>query len=151
MSDRSPRWSFLPEPLPGSSEPAGLEAAAPDYEVPPLPEEARPRAIASAGEPTVPVEAGPTGRLHVRFGAGIPPDVLQGAMATVRDLLRLRPGTTRVTVHLPQGQGRSPLPMELRSGVAYDADLLADVSRRLRPEICALELLPESDALGAPA
>jgi len=140
-----------PEPLPGSSEPADLEAAAPDFEVPALPEEARPRAIASAAEPTVPIEAGPAGRLHVRFGAGVEPDVLAGAMATVRDLLRSRPGTTRVTVHLPQGPGRAALPMELRSGVAYDADLVADVGRRLRPEICVLELVLSDDALGASA
>ncbi|HEY4945395.1 MAG TPA: hypothetical protein VIH94_04520, partial [Candidatus Limnocylindrales bacterium] len=87
----------------------------------------------------------------VRFGAGVEPDVLAGAMATVRDLLRSRPGTTRVTVHLPQGPGRAALPMELRSGVAYDADLVADVGRRLRPEICVLELVLSDDALGASA
>jgi hypothetical protein len=140
-----------PEPLPGSWEPADLEAAAPDFEVPSLPEEARPRAIASAAEPTVPIEAGPAGRLHVRFGAGVEPDVLAGAMATVRDLLRSRPGTTRVTVHLPQGHGQVALPMELRSGVAYDADLVADIGRRLHPEICVLELVLSDDALGASA
>jgi hypothetical protein len=140
-----------PEPLPGSWEPADLEAAAPDFEVPSLPEEARPRAIASAAEPTVPIEAGPAGRLHVRFGAGVEPDVLAGAMATVRDLLRSRPGTTRVTVHLPQGHGQAALPMELRSGVAYDADLVADIGRRLHPEICVLELVLSDDALGASA
>ena len=74
-------------------------------------------------------------------------------MATVRDLLRSRPGATRVTVHLPQGQGRAALLMELRAGVAWDADLVADVSRRLRPEICTLELELERevDALGASA
>jgi hypothetical protein len=140
-----------PDPLPGSSEPADLEAAAPDYEAPPLPEEERERAVASAAEPTAPVEAGPTGRLHVRFGAGIAPEVLQAAMATVRDLLRSRPGATRVTVHLPQGQGRPALPMELRAGVAYDADLVAEVSRRLRPDICTLDLELEGDPLRASA
>jgi len=34
---------------------------------------------------------GPAGRLHVRFGVGIGPDVLQPAMATVRDILRGHP------------------------------------------------------------
>jgi hypothetical protein len=121
--------------------------------VPELPEEARDRAVASAAEPTLPVEAGPAGRLHVRFGAGIAPEVLQAAMATVRDLLRSRPGATRVTVHLPQGHGRADLPMELRAGVAYDVDLVTDVSRQLRPEICTLELEleVETDALRASA
>jgi len=140
-----------PAPLPGSSEPSDLEAAAPDYEAPPLPEEERERAVASAAEPTAPVEAGPAGRLHVRFGAGIAPEVLQAAMATVRDLLRSRPGATRVTVLLPQGQGRAALPMELRAGVAYDADLVAEVRRRLRPDICTLDLELEGDPLRASA
>ena len=116
-----------------------------------MPEEERERAVASAAEPTAPVEAGPTGRLHVRFGAGIAPEVLQAAMATVRDLLRSRPGATRVTVHLPQGQGRPALPMELRAGVAYDADLVAEVSRRLRPDICTLDLELEGNPLRASA
>jgi DNA polymerase-3 subunit alpha len=140
-----------PVPLPGSSEPADFEVAAPDLDAPPLPEEARPQAVASAGGPTRPVEAGPAGRLHVRFGVGIGPDVLQPAMATVRDILRGHPGGTRVIVHLPQGAGRAALPMELRSGVAYDAELVADVGRRLRPEICSLELVLADDAFDVSA
>ena len=140
-----------PAPLPGSSEPVDFEMAAPDLDAPPLPEEERPQVIASATGPTRPVEAGPAGRLHVRFGVGIGPDVLQPAMATVRDILRVHPGGTRVIVHLPQGAGRTALPMELRSGVAYDAELVADVGRRLRPEICTLELVLQDDVLGASA
>jgi len=54
-------------------------------------------------------------------------------------------------VHLPQGHGRPALPMDLRSGVAYDAELIMDVGRRLRPEICRLELVLQDDALGASA
>ncbi len=140
-----------PAPLPGSSEPVDFEMAAPDLDAPPLPEEERPQAIASATGPTRPLEAGPAGRLHVRCGVGIGPDVLQPAMATVRDILRLHPGGTRVIVHLPQGAGRTALPMELRSGVAYDAELVADVGRRLRPEICTLETVLQDDVLGASA
>jgi hypothetical protein len=142
-----PTAAMPPVPLPGSSEPIDFEVAAPDLDVPPLPEEARPQAVASASGPTRPVEAGPAGRLHVRFGGGIGPDVLQPAMATVRDILRGHPGGTRVIVHLPQGAGRAALPMELRSGVAYDAELVADVGRRLRPEICTLELVLADEAL----
>jgi hypothetical protein len=43
--------------------------------------------------------------------------------------------------------------MELRAGVAYDVDLVTDVSRQLRPEICTLELEVEveSDAVRASA
>jgi hypothetical protein len=55
----------------------------------------------------------------VRFAAGIWADDLQAAMSDVRDVLRSRPGATRVTIHLPQGEGRPALPMELRAGVAY--------------------------------
>jgi hypothetical protein len=146
-----PTAAMPPVPLPGSSEPIDFEVAAPDLDAPPLPEEARPQAVASAAGPTRPVEAGPAGRLHVHFGVGIGPDVLQPAMATVRDILRGHPGGTRVIVHLPQGAGRAALPMELRSGVAYDAELVADVGRRLRPEICTLELVLQEDALGASA
>ena len=42
--------------------------------------------------------------------------------------IRSRPGATRVVLHVPQGGGRDALPMELRVGVAYDADLLGEVT-----------------------
>jgi len=129
-----------PEPLAGAPEPSDLEAAAPEREEPPLPDEARAAVVASASAPTQPVEAGPAGRVNVRFADGLPADELQAAMAAVRDLFRARPGQTRVTVHLPQGTGRPPLPMELRSGVAYDAELAAEVARRLGPGRVALDL-----------
>jgi DNA polymerase-3 subunit alpha len=138
-----------PEPLPGDLEPPDLAAVAPDREEPPLPDEAREAAVGAATARTQPREAGPAGRLHVRFAPGLPADELQAAMAAVRDLFRDRPGSTRITVHLPQGAGRPPLPMELRSGVAYDAELSAEVARRLRPGIVALDLA--SDAAPAPA
>ena len=140
-----------PEPLTGSLEPDDLEAVAPDREEPPLPDEARAAALAGATGPTQPREAGPGARLHVRFAPGIPSDELPAAMTTVRDVLRGRPGPTRVTVHLPQGSGRPPLPMELRSGVAYDAELVAEVARRVRPGLVELALAGEPDAAGAPA
>ena len=129
-----------PEPVTGTVEPADLEALAPDREEPPLPDEARAAARGVASAQTAPREAGPDGRLHVRFSAGIPADDLQAAMAEVRDVLRSRPGATRVTIHLPQGPGRPALPMELRAGVAYDAELAAEVGRRLRPGIAELTL-----------
>ena len=61
-------------------------------------------------------------------------------MEQVRTVLRSRPGTTRVVLHLPQGGGRDALPMELRSGVAYDAELLAEVGRRFGDGIVDLRL-----------
>ncbi len=140
-----------PEPVPGSQEPADLAAVAPDREEPPLPEEARAAALQVASAPTAPREAGPGGRLHVRFAVGLPTDELQAAMATVRDVLRSRPGQTLVTVHLPQGPGRSALPMDLRAGVAYDAELAAEVSRRVRPGLVELALSADADGASASA
>ncbi len=140
-----------PEPVPGSLEPPDLAAVAPDREEPPFPEEARTAALQVATAPTVPREAGPGGRLHVRFAAGIPTDELQAAMAAVRDVLRNRPGQTLVTVHLPQGSGRPALPMDLRAGVAYDAELAAEVARRLRPGVVELALAADAGGVAASA
>ncbi len=140
-----------PEPVPGSQEPADLAASAPDREEPPFPEEARAAALQVAAAPTVPREAGPGGRLHVRFAAGLPTDELQAAMAAVRDVLRGRPGQTPVTVHLPQGPARPALPMDLRAGVAYDAELVAEVSRRVRPGVVRLALAADADGIAASA
>jgi len=75
----------------------------------------------------VPNEANPSQVLHVRFSRG---ESAERTMEELRGLIRARPGGTRVILHLPGSRG-SELPMELRSGVAYDADLLAEVSRRL--------------------
>jgi hypothetical protein len=99
-----------------------------DDDEPPLPEEALARAADAAAAPTVPVEAGADQVLHVRFnlGAGT-----ERAMEEFRTLIRSRPGATRVVIHVPTGRGAAELPMELRTGVAYDAELLAEVGRRL--------------------
>jgi hypothetical protein len=97
---------------------------------PALPDEARSRVAAEASAATDPVEAARAGSvLHVRF-AGVPAAQLVSAMEAFRQLARDRPGETRVIVHVP-AQGGSALPMELRSGIAYDAELLAEVRRRL--------------------
>ena len=55
----------------------------------------------------------------------------EGAMEAFQQLIRARPGSTRVVIHVPTGRTGSELPMELRTGVAYDAELLAEVGRRL--------------------
>jgi len=126
--------AFLPPIDPG--EPVATYLEAPDFgapgadddDEPPLPDEARARAADAAVAPTVPVEAGPGQVLHVRFhlGAGT-----EQAMEEFRTLIRSRPGGTRVVLHVPSGRGAAELPMELRTGVAYDAELLAEVARRL--------------------
>jgi hypothetical protein len=64
-----------------------------------------------------------------------------GAMETFKAVLRDRPGGTRVVIHVPASAGGDPLPMELRRGVAYDAELLAEVRRRLGDGVIDLRLV----------
>jgi hypothetical protein len=60
-------------------------------------------------------------------------------MEELRAMLKERPGATRVVFNLP-GPGGGTLPMEVRGGVAYDAELLSDVQRRLGEGLVRLEL-----------
>jgi len=120
-----------PEPVPAYREPDGIALAGPERdEEPPLPDEASVPAAAAAQASTAPVSAGPGNVLHVRFTSGAGTDRVVTAMEEFRRLLRDRPGATRVVLHVPASAG-DPLPMELRRGVAYDADFLAEVQRRL--------------------
>ena len=107
---------------------------------PPIPDEPRLRLVTEAFASTVPAEADPSRVLHVRFAAGAGADLVVSGMEALREILRGRPGETRVVIHVPQGSGRDPLPMELRTGVAWDAELLAEVRRRLGEGIVELEL-----------
>ena len=66
----------------------------------------------------------------MRFSGGAGADRVVSAMEEFKSLLRDRPGATRVVLHVPAGPGDA-LPMELRRGVAYDAELLAEIQRRL--------------------
>ena len=61
-------------------------------------------------------------------------------METFKAVLRDRPGATRVVIHVPASGGGAALPMELRRGVAYDAELLAEVRRRLGDGLVELRL-----------
>ncbi len=118
-----------------------FEALAPDRDdEPALPEEARRWIVAEANAVTSPAEAGPSRILHLRFSSAAAADRLVVAMEEVRTVLRGHPGATRVVIHLPQGPGRDALPMELRSGVAYDAELVAEMRRRLADGVVELEL-----------
>jgi DNA polymerase-3 subunit alpha len=129
-----------PEPVPTYREPADVGVAASDTDdEPALPDEARDRAVTADRAPTSPLAAGPGSILHVRFSGAAGTDRLVGAMEQVRTVLRSRPGPTRVILHLPQGGGEA-LPMELRSGVAYDAELLAEMGRRLGDGVVDLRL-----------
>jgi hypothetical protein len=128
------------EPVPTYLETPGAAAAddATDDE-PSVPDEARERIIAAATADE-PVEAGPQTVLHVRFEGAAAPDRLVAAMEQVKELLRARPGGTRVIIHVPAAGGGTALPMELRRGVAYDAELLAEVRRRLGDGLVDLRL-----------
>jgi DNA polymerase-3 subunit alpha len=132
------------EPIPTYAEPVGLTgpgttgATEPDDE-PALPDEARDRAAVASQAPTSQVETQPDQVLHVRFG-GATSDRLILAMETFKTLLRERPGATRVVLHVPAPSGGGSLPMELSRRVAYDAELLSEVRRRLGDGLVDLSL-----------
>lgn len=128
------------EPIPTYAAAGPTNGPASDRdEEPALPDEARAREAEAVVAPTIPLEApGANQVMHVRFG-GAPADKLVRAMETFRQLTRERPGDTRVVVHVP-APGGSALPMELKQTVAYDADLLAEVGRRLGEGVVQISL-----------
>ena len=129
------------EPIPTYSEPGGFDGLDRDRDVEPaLPDEARDRAAGEAAAVTPPLDPSPGAILHVRFAGGAGTDRVVGAMEAFRGLLVERPGATRVVLHVPAPSGGSALPMELRRGVAYDAELLAEVRRRLGEGLVELSL-----------
>ncbi|HTG42376.1 MAG TPA: hypothetical protein VK697_12270, partial [Methylomirabilota bacterium] len=138
----TPLPSIAPgEPIPTYSEPGGFEGLDRDRDVEPaLPDEARDRAAGEAAAVTPPLDPSPGAILHVRFAGGAGTDRVVGAMEAFRGLLVERPGATRVVLHVPAPSGGSSLPMELRRGVAYDAELLAEVRRRLGEGLVELSL-----------
>jgi hypothetical protein len=74
----------------------------------------------------------------VRFVREAGTDRLVSAMQAFKTVLRERPGGTRVVVHVP-APGGNALPMELR-GVAYDAELVAELQRRVGEGVIDLQL-----------
>ena len=128
-----------PEPV-LTHDDADPDAAASDRDIEPaLPEEARVRAASAAASPTLPLDAsGSRQVLHVRFGHR-PSLELVPAMEALRQVIRERPGETSVIVHVP-GPGGSLLPMPLRTSVAYDAELLAEIGRRVGEGVVELRL-----------
>jgi hypothetical protein len=118
-----------PEPISGLAEPPAFAALAPDRdEEPPLPDEISATIADAATAPTVALEAGPGQILHVRFGSA-PNERIVAAFSELRALIKSRPGPTPVVLHIPAGAGRTH-EMRLGVGIAYDAELLADVRRR---------------------
>jgi DNA polymerase-3 subunit alpha len=129
------------EPLSTYEDSSGASPSPERDAEPALPDEARARVAAAAEAATAAVEAAPIGStLHVRF-ATVPASQLVAAMEAIRGLVRERPGETRVVVHVP-AVGGGVLPMELRAGIAYDTDLLAEVQRRLGQGVVQLSVAP---------
>jgi hypothetical protein len=132
------------EPISTYTEPVGLATRGGSGlgeadDEPALPDEARARAAHDSQAPTSQIESQPDQVLHVRFG-GATSDRLVLAMETFKNLLRERPGGTRVVLHVPAPSGGGSLPMELSRRVAYDAELLSEVRRRLGEGLVDLTL-----------
>lgn len=126
------------DPRVDALEPASLDPLAEDAsDEPPWPDEARGRLAAERAATTVPVEASAGQHVQVRF-ARAPQESLLQALQVLRDVLREHPGDTPVVLHIPAGADERP--MQLRAGVAYDAELLAAVRRRLGEGIADLRL-----------
>jgi len=129
------------EPVPTHMDAPGMAVLGPDRDQDPaVPDEARARIVADATA-DAPVAAGPSAVLHVRFGLHAPSDRVIVAMETFKTLLRDRPGSTRVVIHVPVPAGGGALPMELRRGVAYDSELVAEIRRRLGEGLVDLSLV----------
>jgi hypothetical protein len=120
-------------PLGGSS-----DVAVADDE-PPLPDEVVAELIAAEQRPTLAVQAAPGQVLHVHFEPGAQ-EAIVAAMRELREIVRARPGDTPLVLHIPAGGGRVQR-MELRSGVAYDAELVATINRRLGARAVRLSLV----------
>jgi hypothetical protein len=129
-----------PDPVPTWIDPPGSIPPGPEHDVePPLPVEVGRRVADEAEAPTTPRDAAESAVLHVRFAEAVGQERIVAAMEAIRAVLRERPGGTPVVLHLPAAGG-SGLPLELRRGVAYDAELAADVRRRLGDGVVELSL-----------
>ncbi len=127
------------EPVSTYPETSGAAGGPDRDEEPAVPDEARARIVADASA-DAPVDAGPDTTLHVRFAGHAASDRVIGAMETIKTVLLAHPGATKVIIHIPSSSPGSALPMELRRGVAYDAELLAEVRRRLGEGLVELRL-----------
>jgi len=108
---------------------------------PALPDEARSRAAAEASAATEPVAAlAPGSAVHVRLGS-VPGTQVVDAVKAMVQLVRERPGNTRVVLWVP-GQGGKAEELKLPKLVAYDAELLGEVRRRLGDALVQLSVSP---------
>ncbi|MDP8905166.1 MAG: DNA polymerase III subunit alpha [Chloroflexota bacterium] len=119
-------------------EPASVAVLAADDEDPPLPVEVEEATVAAQESPTRPLVATAGQSLHIRFLPG-QQERLVAAFSVLREIIVAHPGETPVVLHIPAGGGRSQA-MELRLGVAYDTELVANIQRRLGDAVLRLDL-----------
>jgi DNA polymerase-3 subunit alpha len=135
--------------IPAGMVPEGMETNAPlmperapvefDAAAPAEPPPAEP--LVGAMSNPDPVEIPADAVLHIKFKARQSVEETIRAMEIVKGELRSRPGATRVVVHIPQAGGAQLLPMEQRSGVAWDAGLPAILRDRVGGDGIELELI----------
>ncbi len=94
-------------------------------------------AVVAPDAPTLPTTARAGQVLQVRFGR-TDEQRLVDAFEALRAVVNARPGETAVVLHLPASGGHVQQ-MQLRTGVAYDGELVAELRRRVGP-ILTLEL-----------
>jgi DNA polymerase III subunit alpha len=110
-----------------------------DADEAPWPQEAAARVSREAGASTLPVAAGTGQSLHLRFRATAGTDQVLAGFRALKRVLSDRPGETPVVLHIPAGHGREQ-EMHLRTGVAYDMELVASVRRQLGDGLVELSL-----------
>ncbi len=77
--------------------------------------------------------------LRIRFRRR-PEEEIVGSFRALREIFRQHPGQTSVELRVPVGTGREQR-MELRLGVAYDEELVAEIQRRLGDQLVELSLI----------
>jgi DNA polymerase III subunit alpha len=127
------------QPRSEPAEPASVAILADDRrEEPPLPDEINGQIAADDEALTAPVEAAAGQSLNIRFLPAAQEEIVRG-FEILREIIHDRPGETPIVLRIPAGAGREQR-MELSRGVAYDAELLAEVQRRLGDRLVRLEL-----------
>ncbi|HWH24741.1 MAG TPA: DNA polymerase III subunit alpha, partial [Candidatus Limnocylindria bacterium] len=130
-----------PEPRSEPQAPASVALISSDVpDEPALPDEARRGLVAEEEAPTIALEAVAGQSLEIRF-LPVAQDELAGGFESLREIIHRHPGETPVVLRIPSGSGREQR-MELRRGVAYDAELVGLIRRQLGERLVRLELRP---------
>jgi hypothetical protein len=85
------------------------------------------------------MQALPGQTLHIRF-LPAPQEFLVAAFGALRELIHAHPGETPVLLGIPSGGAGTEQRMQLRRGVAYDAEFVSAVKRRLGESAVELRL-----------